>query len=62
MDRAGGLGQTVTVNMQDASLTGVFTRLDEDGALVILKDDGAEERVLAGDLFLSRAVEHASSD
>ena len=62
MDRAGGLGKTVTVNMQDGSLTGVFTRLDEDGALVICKDDGTEERVLAGDLFLNRAVEHVPSD
>jgi BirA family transcriptional regulator, biotin operon repressor / biotin---[acetyl-CoA-carboxylase] ligase len=46
------LGQRVDVNVGDAILTGVATRLDPDGSLYLRLDSGAEQQILAGDVTM----------
>ncbi len=53
-DRASGKGETVQVNYGDRTLEGTFQDIDEAGALLLRLDDGSVERVMAGDLFLTR--------
>ncbi len=50
LGRAHGLGQPVTVRLERETLGGVFAALDEGGALV-LRQDGGERRITAGDVF-----------
>lgn len=59
MARAHGLGQRVNVNKPDGQLTGQFETLDDDGAMVLQLDDGTQQRILVGDLFL--AAERATA-
>ena len=49
--RADGLGRPVRVRLADATLDGVFESLDEQGALVLLGDDGNRRRIMAGEVF-----------
>ncbi|CAA6605576.1 Biotin-(Acetyl-CoA-carboxylase) ligase (fragment) [Rhodospirillaceae bacterium LM-1] len=44
---AKGLGEPIEVRLEDRKLTGLFTGLDEQGALIL---DG-DTRILAGDVF-----------
>ncbi|MBT3238969.1 MAG: biotin--[acetyl-CoA-carboxylase] ligase [Rhodospirillaceae bacterium] len=48
--RAHGLGKEITVRLERETLVGEFTRLDEDGALILLHN-GAERRITAGDVY-----------
>ncbi|MGI9412064.1 MAG: biotin--[acetyl-CoA-carboxylase] ligase, partial [Hyphomicrobiales bacterium] len=59
LERAQGMGQTVSVALPDQTLSGTFTGLDDDGAMILRLKDGTERRVLAGDLFLSSAGQSA---
>lgn len=47
---ARGLGEPIEVRLEDRTLSGIFTGLDEQGALIL---DGAA-RILAGDVFFPR--------
>ncbi|MDK9722759.1 MAG: biotin--[acetyl-CoA-carboxylase] ligase [Rhodospirillales bacterium] len=47
LERAKGLGEPIEVRLEDRTLAGIFTGLDEQGALIL---DGAT-RILAGDVF-----------
>ena len=49
-ERADFWGQSVTVRAPGGTITGVAQRLDDDGALVLRLESGAEQVVLAGDL------------
>ncbi|MCT4656072.1 MAG: biotin--[acetyl-CoA-carboxylase] ligase [Cohaesibacter sp.] len=49
--RARGVGQPIVVRLPNEELTGIFDRLDNDGALVLLMDDGQRRTILAGDVF-----------
>lgn len=49
-ERAAFWGETVTVRAPAGPVTGVATRLDRDGALVLRLESGAETTVVAGDL------------
>jgi BirA family transcriptional regulator, biotin operon repressor / biotin---[acetyl-CoA-carboxylase] ligase len=50
--RAAGVGEPIRVNLATGALTGRFEALDEDGRLVLLRDDGQRQNVGAGDVFL----------
>jgi len=50
--RAHGLGSPVTVHLDQETLGGVFQALDETGAM-ILRQDGGERKITAGDVFFS---------
>ncbi len=50
--RAVGVGEPIRVNLADGAVTGRFEALDEDGRLVLLREDGERQSVGAGDVFL----------
>ncbi|MHA1599105.1 MAG: biotin--[acetyl-CoA-carboxylase] ligase, partial [Alphaproteobacteria bacterium] len=50
LKRAHGLGQQVTVRLERETLVGEFSRLDADGALILLHN-GVERRITAGDVY-----------
>ena len=50
--RAAFWGRPVTVRTPAGPFTGIARRLDDDGALVLRLESGAEQTVLAGDLVL----------
>ncbi len=53
--RAWGMGHPLVVRLEDATLTGVFEDLDEDGHLMLRLDSGEMRRIAAGDVFFPRA-------
>ncbi|HEX3887251.1 MAG TPA: biotin--[acetyl-CoA-carboxylase] ligase [Phenylobacterium sp.] len=53
--RAIGLGQACEARLPSRTLTGVAEGLDPDGALRLRLDDGALERITAGDVFFGGA-------
>lgn len=50
--RAHGLGRRVTVRPGEGPISGIFTGLDERGALLLRVDDGRTVTVTAGEVFL----------
>jgi len=52
--RCQGLGEEIEVRLENETLSGVFTDIDEDGAL-LLKCGDAERRITAGDVFFPAA-------
>ncbi len=53
LQRAYGLGGPVTVRLDTETAQGVFSGLDETGALLLDTGHGAPRRVLAGDVFFA---------
>ncbi len=49
--RAHGLGQPCEARLPNRTISGVAEGLDPDGALRLRLDDGALERITAGDVF-----------
>jgi BirA family biotin operon repressor/biotin-[acetyl-CoA-carboxylase] ligase len=49
--RAHGLGQRCEARLPNRTVSGVAEGLDADGALRLRRDDGAVERITAGDVF-----------
>lgn len=55
IEAARGLGERVTVNLQDISIEGYFERIDEDGNLILRLDNGDRRSISAGDMFFFRS-------
>lgn len=55
LDRAHGLGESVTVANGGRHCAGLFAGLDADGALVLVEDDSVRRRVTAGEVFFGGA-------
>lgn len=51
LERARGIGESVTVKLADQQFTGIFKDLDESGALVLTMPDGSTRLVTAGEVF-----------
>jgi BirA family biotin operon repressor/biotin-[acetyl-CoA-carboxylase] ligase len=51
LDRAGGVGEEITVRLPDRVLIGRFEDLDESGCLLLRVADGSVETIVAGDVF-----------
>jgi BirA family biotin operon repressor/biotin-[acetyl-CoA-carboxylase] ligase len=49
--RATGIGSAIEVRLPDRTLSGTFEAIDEEGALLLRKADGAREAISAGDVF-----------
>ena len=49
--RAAGLGAPIRVRLEAQELHGVFTGLDDDGALILSLEGGTTRRITAGDVF-----------
>ena len=54
-ERATGIGQRCEARLPNRTLSGVAEGLDPDGALRLRLDDGAVERITAGDVFFGGA-------
>jgi BirA family biotin operon repressor/biotin-[acetyl-CoA-carboxylase] ligase len=54
-DRAQGLGQRCEARLPNRTISGVAEGMDPDGALRLRLDDGALERITAGDVFFGGA-------
>lgn len=62
LDRAAGIGQTVTVRLADTTYEGVFRDIDEDGHLVLDHAGQGELRISAGDVFFPAAANANGQD
>ena len=49
--RAAGLGSSIRVRLESQEFQGVFSGLDDDGALILSQADGTQRRITAGDVF-----------
>lgn len=49
-----GIGQPITVNLPDRSLSGIFAGIERDGLLTLRLDGGETLRIASGDVFFSR--------
>ncbi len=54
LDRAGPTGRPLRVKIGGEEMEGSYAGLDTNGALRFLSGDGAEHRIVAGDVFFSR--------
>ena len=48
---AGGVGNDVVARLPNSELRGIFTGLDEDGALILTQPDGVKKYISAGEVF-----------
>lgn len=48
---AGGIGENITVNLPDRSISGRFAGIDDTGLLKLETDDGGTRLIAAGDVF-----------
>ncbi len=48
---AGGIGENITVNLPDRSISGRFAGIDDTGLLKLEMDDGGTRLIAAGDVF-----------
>lgn len=48
---AGGIGENITVNLPDHSISGRFSGIDDTGLLKLETDDGGTRLIAAGDVF-----------
>jgi BirA family transcriptional regulator, biotin operon repressor / biotin---[acetyl-CoA-carboxylase] ligase len=55
---ARGVGEPVTVNLNDRQLHGRFEEIDPDGYLCLRTKDGQMQKISAGDLFFSAGGGH----
>lgn len=46
------IGAQVTINSTSNKISGLAIDIDQDGALILQKEDGAQERIIAGDVSL----------
>jgi BirA family biotin operon repressor/biotin-[acetyl-CoA-carboxylase] ligase len=53
LERAGALGEALTVHGPAGLIEGRFAGLDADGALLVIDADGREQRVRFGDVTLA---------
>jgi len=53
--RATGLGGEIGVHLASGSITGIFDGLDEQGTLIVLREDGERTKITAGDVFFPTA-------
>ena len=55
LSRARGVGTKIIVRLPNEEISGLFERLDEDGALILLLPDGERRAIYAGDVFWPKA-------
>ena len=48
---AGGIGENITVNLPDRSISGCFAGIDDTGLLKLETEDGGTRTIAAGDVF-----------
>lgn len=56
LQRAKGIGEEIKIDFGKNSMSGVFSGLDQDGALLLRLSDGKERRITTGDIFFSSVL------
>jgi BirA family biotin operon repressor/biotin-[acetyl-CoA-carboxylase] ligase len=56
LDRAAGLGQTVSVQLGGSTVAGTFESIDETGCMVISTSGGKRVAISAGDVYFGSAA------
>jgi BirA family transcriptional regulator, biotin operon repressor / biotin---[acetyl-CoA-carboxylase] ligase len=56
LDRAAGLGQTVSVQMGGSIVQGIFDSIDETGCMVVTTSAGRRVPISAGDVYFGSAA------
>ncbi|WP_439925719.1 biotin--[acetyl-CoA-carboxylase] ligase [Nitrobacter sp. JJSN] len=56
LDRAAGVGQSVSVRSGASTISGLFDTIDEDGCLIVATPDGKRVAVSAGDVYFGAAA------
>jgi BirA family biotin operon repressor/biotin-[acetyl-CoA-carboxylase] ligase len=51
-----GIGEPITVNLPDRSLSGTFSAIDDDGLLLLQLPTGERMRIASGDVFFSESA------
>lgn len=59
---ATGLGERITVRLSNETLEGIFSDLDETGALILTMDSGERKMITAGEVFLVPPAEPNEGD
>jgi BirA family biotin operon repressor/biotin-[acetyl-CoA-carboxylase] ligase len=59
LERAGPLGEAMSVNAASGPVSGTFGGLDADGALLLDTDDGRQLSFTFGDVTLAAKDDHA---
>jgi BirA family biotin operon repressor/biotin-[acetyl-CoA-carboxylase] ligase len=54
--QAGGIGQAISVRTGDRVESGIFETLDQEGRLVLRRDDGGTRLIAAGDVYFGDAA------
>jgi BirA family biotin operon repressor/biotin-[acetyl-CoA-carboxylase] ligase len=52
-----GIGEPITVNLPDRSISGVFSAIDDDGLLLLELATGERMRIASGDVFFSGSMD-----
>ena len=55
LERAAGLGETVSIQTGGASTEGIFETIDETGCMILAKSDGKRIAIAAGDVYFGTA-------
>lgn len=61
LKRAHGLSQPVEASIAGRSINGIFSGLDENGALIVEQADGERARISSGEVFFPQTTKEESS-
>lgn len=56
LERAAGLGQSVTVQVGGSTVTGTFDTIDDSGCLMVRTPEGKRVPISAGDVYFGQAA------
>ncbi|WP_322517260.1 biotin--[acetyl-CoA-carboxylase] ligase [Rhodopseudomonas palustris] len=62
LERAAGLGQTVSIRSGSSVVTGIFDTIDETGCMVLITSDRRRIPIAAGDVYFGDAASAKAAD
>jgi BirA family biotin operon repressor/biotin-[acetyl-CoA-carboxylase] ligase len=55
LERAAGLGETVSIQSNDTVIEGIFETIDDNGCMIVASHDGKRRPIAAGDVYFGSA-------